>query len=90
MVDIFITDCRDRYDKSNHHDKILYREGFIEDCSFIDKAGIEDFNNSLVGLEDEASRLMLERLDEDTQSIIRGQSLHILSSGHRKNSQRTF
>ena len=70
MVDIFITDSRDRYGESKHHDKILYREGFIEECSFINKAGVEEFNNSLVGLEDEASRLMLERLDKDTQSII--------------------
>jgi hypothetical protein len=70
MVDIFITDSRKKYDRSTHPDKILYLDGFIVECSFISQAEIGEFNNSLVGLDSEAGRLMLEKFDEDVQTII--------------------
>ena len=71
MVNIFITDSRDKYNQSKYPDKILYRNGFIGESSFIDKLDIDAFNNSLIGLEDEANRLMLEKLDQDTELIIK-------------------
>ena len=69
MTAIFITDDRAEYEQSRQTQRILYVNGFIGDCSFIDKAKLESFNNSLLALEDEASRLMLERLDEDFKNI---------------------
>lgn len=70
MVDIFITDSRERYDRSSHPDRILYSDGFIIDCSFVPKDKLDNFNDSIVGIDDEASRLMLVRLDEDIRSIV--------------------
>jgi hypothetical protein len=70
MVDIFVTDSRAKYDQRSHADSILYLDGFIGACSFADQAAIEAFNNTLVGLDDEACRLMLDQLDKDTQTII--------------------
>ena len=70
MVEIFITDSRERYAQSQYPDRILYLDGFIGECTFISKEDLEDFNGILVGLDDEASRLMLIQLDADTKSII--------------------
>lgn len=70
MVDIYITDSLEKYNQSKYLERILYLDGFIGECSFIDKAPIEDFNATLVGLDDEACRLMLIDLDADTNTII--------------------
>ena len=70
MVDIFVTDSRTKYDQDKHSDRILYLSGYIGDCSFISKEEIDIFNSSLIGTEDEAYRLMLQKLDEDTKIII--------------------
>jgi|GEM_PF-3233297 len=70
MVDIFITDSRDKYQQNLQPHRIIYSNGTIEECSFIDKSDIEEFNGTLIGLEDEAHRLMLEKMDEDVQTII--------------------
>jgi len=70
MPDIFVTDSSERYLASTHTDRLLYQDGFILDCSFIGQQELQDFNNSIVGLDDEASRLMLERLDQDVNRLI--------------------
>ena len=70
MVNIFVTDSRAKYDQTSHRDRILYLDGFIGDCSFADTATLEEFNATLTGLDDEACRLMLQQLDEDTKTII--------------------
>lgn len=72
MVEIFITDSREGYDQSGHPDRVLYADGFISDCSFVSKDKLANFNDSIVGLDDEASRLMLIRLDEDIKAMITG------------------
>ena len=70
MVDIFITDSLEKYNKSISKKKILYKGGCISECSFVSKSEIEDFNNTLMGIEDEANKLMLLQLDADTKQII--------------------
>lgn len=70
MKDIFITDSRKRYDQSKYSKRILYEDGLIRDCSFISKDEIEGLNDSLLGLENEAHRLMLQQLDADTKLIV--------------------
>ena len=70
MVDIFITDSRKQYQNSTHSNKILYLDGFIGDCTLVSRSQIDEFNNSLVGIEDEANRLMLAQLDEDVRTVI--------------------
>lgn len=69
MVEIFITDSRERYDQSKYPDRVLYTEGFIGECSFVSKEELEDLNAALTGLEDEACRLMLQSLDRDFQTL---------------------
>jgi hypothetical protein len=70
MVEIFITDSQKKYGQSKHRDKILYLNGFITQCSFISETEISDFNYTLVGIEDEANRLMLHDLDHDVSRIM--------------------
>ena len=70
MVDIFITDSRKKFEGSSHSHRILYLDGFIGDCNFISKVQIDEFNDLLVGIDDEANRLMLAQLDRDVSTIV--------------------
>jgi hypothetical protein len=70
MVDLFITDDREKYDQSSQPKRILYLDGFIKNSNFISKEELENFNDKVVGMEDEACRLMLETLDRDTSTMI--------------------
>ena len=69
MKNIFITDSRAHYDQQGNANKILYEEGLIGACGFIDQEELLDFNNSIVGMENEAYRLMLVQFDNDIKTI---------------------
>ena len=69
MTELYITDSAELYEQSSQPSRLLYLNGFISLCSFLSAKQIEDFNSSLLGTEDEASRLMLENLDQDIKSI---------------------
>ena len=69
MTELYITDSTELYEQSTEPDRLLYINGFIGRCTFLSAKQIEDFNSSLLGTEDEASRLMLEKWDEDVKTI---------------------